>query len=30
MVPTPQGTVPFFNRCQTCYMAKFHRVVRFK
>jgi hypothetical protein len=27
---TPQGTVPFYNRCQTCYMAKFQRVVRFK
>lgn len=27
---TPQGTVPYYNRCQTCYMAKFERVVRFK
>jgi len=30
MVTTPQGAVPFFNRCQTCYMAKFFRVVRFR
>lgn len=30
MVNTAQGAVPFFNRCQTCYMAKFMRVVRFK
>jgi len=30
MFTTPQGAVPFFNRCQTCYMAKFERVVRFK
>jgi len=30
MVTTPQGSVPFFNRCQTCYMAKFFRVVRFR
>ncbi len=30
MINTPQGAVPFYNRCQTCYMAKFQRVVRFK
>jgi tetratricopeptide (TPR) repeat protein len=29
-ISTPQGAVPFYNRCQTCYMAKFHRVVRFR
>jgi hypothetical protein len=27
---TPQGTLPFYNRCPTCYMAKFQRVVRFR
>ncbi len=27
---TPQGSVPFFNRCQNCHMAKVWRVVRFK
>ncbi|MFI5401947.1 MAG: hypothetical protein ACHQ1G_03350 [Planctomycetota bacterium] len=30
MINTPQGAVPFYNRCQSCYMAKFQRVVRFK
>ena len=30
MYPTPEGLVPFYNRCQTCYMAKFFRVVRFQ
>jgi len=30
MIPTPQGTIPFFNRCQTCYMAKEFRIVQFK
>ena len=25
-----QGTVPYFDRCQSCYMAKHFRVVRFK
>ncbi len=30
MHTTPQGSVPFFNRCQNCHMAKFWRVVRFK
>lgn len=30
MINTPQGAVPFYNRCQTCYMAKFQRVVRFR
>jgi len=30
MFTTPQGSVPFYNRCQTCYMAKFQRVVRFQ
>ena len=30
MIVTPQGSLPFYNRCQTCYMAKFQRVVRFK
>ncbi len=30
MFNTPQGAVPYYNRCQTCYMAKFQRVVRFK
>lgn len=29
-INTPQGAVPFYNRCQTCYMAKFQRVVRFR
>jgi hypothetical protein len=29
-INTPQGAVPYYNRCQTCYMAKFQRVVRFK
>jgi hypothetical protein len=27
---TSQGAIPFYNRCQTCYMAKFERVVRFR
>ena len=30
MVQTSQGTVPFYDRCQTCYMATKFRVVRFK
>ncbi|MHC4959521.1 MAG: hypothetical protein ACYTGN_14235 [Planctomycetota bacterium] len=30
MVQTSQGSIPFFNRCQNCYMAKHFRVVRFK
>ena len=30
MINTAQGAIPFYNRCQTCYMAKFMRVVRFK
>jgi tetratricopeptide (TPR) repeat protein len=30
MITTPQGSVGFFNRCQSCYMAKFYRVVRFR
>ena len=30
MVTTSQGSVPFFDRCQTCFMATKFRVVRFK
>jgi hypothetical protein len=30
MVSTPQGNVPFFDRCSGCYMAKFERVVRYR
>jgi len=30
LITTPQGSIPFYNRCQTCYMAKFERVVRFR
>jgi hypothetical protein len=30
MHTTNQGSVPFFNRCQTCYEATFARVVQFK
>ena len=30
MVTTSQGSIPFYNRCSTCYMAKSTRVVRFK
>ncbi|HEX5137749.1 MAG TPA: hypothetical protein VFY93_12295 [Planctomycetota bacterium] len=30
MITTPQGSIPYYNRCQTCYMAKFERVVRFR
>ena len=30
MVTTAQGAVPFFDRCQTCYMATKFRVVRFR
>ncbi|MHC4547188.1 MAG: hypothetical protein ACYTEZ_00290 [Planctomycetota bacterium] len=26
----PEGTIPFFDRCTTCHMAKHWRVVRFK
>jgi len=29
-ISTSMGAVPFYNRCQSCYMAKFERVVRFK
>ena len=30
MITTPQGTIPFADRCQNCHMATFWRVVRFK
>jgi tetratricopeptide (TPR) repeat protein len=30
MIQTSQGSIPFFNRCQNCHMAKHFRVVRFK
>ena len=30
MITTNQGSIPFYNRCSTCYMAKSTRVVRFK
>lgn len=30
MVTTPAGSVPFFDRCPTCHMATFHRIVYFK
>jgi hypothetical protein len=30
MINTPQGAIPYYNRCQTCYMATFFRVVKFR
>lgn len=30
MHTSSQGSIPFFDRCQTCYMAKQFKVVRFK
>lgn len=30
MITTPQGTIPFADRCQNCHMATFWRIVRFK